>query len=98
MRFTTRSVMQALGVATAMAAMATPAMAEQYIVKFKDNASFQSAKAQKALATHAILDAHDKGSLVTIDIANKDVAPEKQSLYWHFNRFLERHLPEGLYP
>jgi len=22
----------------------------------------------------------------------------KRSLYWHFNRFLERHLPEGLYP
>jgi len=22
----------------------------------------------------------------------------KQTLYWHFNRFLERHLPEGLYP
>ncbi len=32
------------------------------------------------------------------DIANKDVAPERHSLYWHFNRFLERHLPEGLYP
>ncbi len=33
-----------------------------------------------------------------VDIANKDVPEEKQNLYWHFNRFLERHLPEGLYP
>ena len=32
------------------------------------------------------------------DIANKAAAPEKQNLYWHFNRFLERHLPERLYP
>ena len=23
---------------------------------------------------------------------------QKHSLYWHFNRFLERHLPRGLYP
>jgi two-component system osmolarity sensor histidine kinase EnvZ len=24
--------------------------------------------------------------------------PERHNLYWHFNRFLERHLPGGLYP
>lgn len=36
--------------------------------------------------------------MTMVDIANKDVAPEKQTFYWHFNRFLERHLPEGLYP
>lgn len=33
-----------------------------------------------------------------VDIANKDAPETKQNLYWHFNRFLERHLPEGLYP
>ncbi|HFC05677.1 MAG TPA: two-component sensor histidine kinase [Rhizobiales bacterium] len=30
---------------------------------------------------------------------NTSPGPEpKRTLYWHFNRFLERHLPEGLYP
>ena len=33
-----------------------------------------------------------------VDISSKADLEEKQSLYWHFNRFLERHLPEGLYP
>lgn len=36
--------------------------------------------------------------MTMVDIANKDVPEAKQNLYWHFNRFLERHLPEGLYP
>ncbi|MEM7429444.1 MAG: ATP-binding protein [Pseudomonadota bacterium] len=33
-----------------------------------------------------------------VDIADKTAVDEKKSLYWRFNRFLERHLPEGLYP
>jgi len=33
------------------------------------------------------------------DIAkNQEKDGAKHTLYWHFNRFLERHLPEGLYP
>jgi len=33
------------------------------------------------------------------DVAkNQEKAETKHTLYWHFNRFLERHLPEGLYP
>ncbi len=33
------------------------------------------------------------------DIAkDQKQAEPKHTLYWHFNRFLERHLPEGLYP
>ncbi len=33
------------------------------------------------------------------DIAkNQEKGGAKHTLYWHFNRFLERHLPEGLYP
>ncbi len=33
------------------------------------------------------------------DIIKQPREPEQtHSLYWHFNRFLERHLPEGLYP
>ncbi len=28
----------------------------------------------------------------------EDQADKPRTLYWHFNRFLERHLPEGLYP
>ena len=33
------------------------------------------------------------------DVAkNQKPSEPKHSLWWHFNRFLERHLPEGLYP
>ncbi len=33
------------------------------------------------------------------EIAKDQKKPEpKHTLWWHFNRFLERHLPEGLYP
>jgi len=33
-----------------------------------------------------------------VDTDKPDTPEPKRSLYWHFNRFLERHLPEGLYP
>ncbi len=32
------------------------------------------------------------------DIASKGQSEQKHGLYWRFNRFLERHLPSGLYP
>lgn len=32
------------------------------------------------------------------EVKNSKEPKPNRSLYWHFNRFLERHLPEGLYP